>query len=261
METKVKGKSRREFFKIGAIAAGAVVVATEAPLAVGETKSKRPRWGLLIDLDRCIGCKACAVACKTEDEVPLGVFRASVKELDEGTYPNVKRSFVPWLCNHCNKPACLENCPVDEVEAEFVWPDGTVEKYMKRATYKRPDGVVLIDQDRCVGCGSCVEDCPYGVRFLNPAKKTVSADAVDDHPAEKCDLCVHRFDDGLVPACVNTCQAGARVIGDLNDPNSEISKIIKSKPVEVLLPEAGTDPQCFYVSLNPDAYSGGRDTR
>lgn len=264
MDYEARRKSRRDFLKNTAMAAGAAVVVAEAPLgsAVASlTTDKRHRWGFLVDLDRCIGCKACSVACKTEFEVPLGVFRSSVKELETGSYPNVQRRFLPWLCNHCANPVCIENCPVDAIEADFVWPNNTVEKYMKRATYQRPDGVVLVDQDRCIGCGICVEECPYDVRFLNPAKRITSRDAVGEHPAEKCDLCVHRLDAGLVPACVNTCQGNARIVGDLNDPDSEISKVIKSKRVKVLLPEQGTDPQCFYVSLNPETYSKGRDTR
>lgn len=261
-----KLETRRSFLKSGSLATGAALVVTATPLGVRALASaavggKRHRWGFLIDLDRCIGCKACAVACKTEFEVPLGVFRSSVKELEEGSYPSVKRSFLPWLCNHCKNPVCLEDCPVDEIEAKYVWPDNTVQKFRKRATYQRPDGVVLIDEDRCVGCGACVELCPYNVRFLNPAKKIASDDAVGDHPADKCTLCVHRLDAGLVPACVNTCQANARIIGDLGDPNSEISKLIKSKTVKVLMSEEGTDPQCRYVSLNPKTYSQGRDTR
>lgn len=263
-ETEVK--TRRKFLKTGGLVSGAALLVASTPLGVTSlaqsvTGGNGHRWGFLIDLDRCIGCKACAVACKTEFDVPLGVFRSSVKELEEGTYPKVKRHFVPWLCNHCENPKCVTGCPVDEVEATFVWPDKSVTKYMKRATYRRPDGLVLVDQDRCVGCGACVDLCPYGVRFMNPAKLTVSDDAVDDHPAEKCDLCVHRLVAGVVPACVNTCQANARIVGDLNDSNSEISKAIKAKSVAVLMPDKGTDPRCSYVSLNPKAYSEGRDTK
>jgi len=259
----VAAATRRDVVKSGVAAvAGTVVVAAAQPGAVlAATAPAQRRWGFLIDLDACIGCKACSVACKTEFGVPLGVFRSSVKELEEGTYPNAKRTFVPWLCNHCENPVCIEVCPVDEVEAVFTWPDGTKEKYSKRATYRRPDGLVLVAQDRCVGCGLCVDECPYGVRFLNPAKKTVSPDAIGDSPADKCDMCVHRLEAGLVPACVNTCQGNARIAGDLNDPNSEISRVLKEKKVAVLLPEKGTRPQCSYVSLNPRAYSEGEDTR
>ncbi len=261
-----EGHSRRKFIKDAGKTAGVIAIIAAAPLgSKGVTRAiagdKNHRWGFLIDLDKCIGCKACSVACKTEFGVPLGVFRSSVKELDEGSYPNVKRSFLPWLCNHCSKPICIRDCPVEEIEAKFTWPDNTEEKYMKKATFQRPDGVVLVDEDRCVGCGACVDLCPYNVRFLNPMKKTTSSDAVAEHPADKCTLCVHRLEAGLVPACVNTCQGNARIVGDLNDPESEISKIMASKKVRILLPEKGTDPQCRYVSLNPKAYTDGRDTR
>lgn len=257
--------SRRSFIKKGGIVTSAILAVTAIPgsgiiaSTIGGSGSKR--WGFLIDLNRCVGCRACAVACKTEFEVPLGVFRSSVKELDEGHFPDVSRSFLPWLCNHCDNPVCIADCPVDEVEAVFIWPDNTRQKYMKRATYKRPDGVVLVDQDRCVGCGACVELCPYKVRFLNPAKQTVSEDAVGDHPADKCTLCVHRLDAGLVPACVNTCQANARMVGDLDDPYSAISQAIKNNDIQVLLPVEGTKPNCNYVALNPRIYTDGRDTR
>ena len=205
-------ESRREFLKTCSIPVGAVLVSGVFSPARSMGGRNRRRWGFLIDTNRCIGCKACAVACKTEFGVPLGVFRSSVIEFEEGKSRRAGRSFLPWLCNHCNRPVCIEDCPVEEIETEFTWPDGTRQKYMKKATYQRPDGIVLVDQDRCVGCGACVEACPYKVRFLNPAKKTVSPYAVGDNPAEKCDMCVHRLDSGIVPACVNTCPAGARVV-------------------------------------------------
>lgn len=259
-------QTRREVLKSLGLSTGAILITAGLPgsrqaLGGTSTAGRRPRWGFLIDLDRCIGCKACAVACKTEFGVPLGVFRSSVKELEYGKYPSVRRSFLPWLCNHCANPICITDCPVDEIDAEFVWPDGSKEPFRKRATYQRPDGIVVIDQDRCVGCGACVDLCPYKVRFLNPAKRTISEDAVDDHPAEKCDLCQHRLKEGFVPACVNTCQAKARLVGDLNDPASEIAQAIKSRQCEVLLPEKGTNPQCRYLALNAETYSAGRDTR
>lgn len=266
MREEKKMISRRSLLRVSGLAAVTAGVSALSPIAAqkvlaGVLNRNGHRWGFLIDLNRCIGCRACAIACKTEFEVPLGVFRSSVKQLDEGAFPDVKRSFLPWLCNHCDKPICLEGCPVEEIEAVFEWADGTKQKYMKRATYKRPDGIVLVDQDRCVGCGACVELCPYKVRFLNPAKRTISEDAVDDHPADKCTLCVHRLDAGLVPACVNTCQANARMIGDLNDHDSEISKALRANDVKVLLPEKGTIPNCSYVALNQRTYAEGRDTR
>ncbi len=265
-KNKNKKFSRRKILKTGGMAAGVSLLVASSPVSAlnysnAFNSKKHQKWGFLIDLDNCIGCKACAIACKTEYEVPLGVFRSSVKELDEGAFPKVKRSFVPWLCNHCENPICISECPVDEMEATFTWADETITKYMKRATYKKPDGLVLVDQDRCIGCGACVELCPYKVRFLNPAIKTVSEDAVDDHPADKCTLCEHRLAAGMVPACVNTCQGNARVIGDLNDPDSKISKLLKRKKIDVLLLAEGTNPNCSYVALNPKAYTEGRDTR
>ncbi len=262
MSEKQDKASRRTFLGVTSAAAGAALVTASMPLVASKkilafAKGGKPRWGFLIDLERCIGCKACSVACKTEFSVPLGVFRSSVKELDAGKYPKVSRDFVPWMCNHCEKPLCINDCPVDEVEAKFTWPDNSTETFKKRATYKRPDGLVLVDNDRCIGCGACVDLCPYQVRFLNPLQKNAEGDEV----ADKCTLCVHRLEAGLVPACVNTCQADARVVGDLNDPNSEISKRTKGKKVQVLLPEKGTDPKCTYVALNPAAYKEGRDTR
>jgi tetrathionate reductase subunit B len=253
---------RRRFLGYTATAAGTAAVLAALPVVSGDrvlaaAKPGKHRWGFLIDLERCLGCKACSVACKTEFQVPLGVFRSSVKELDVGKFPKVTRHFVPWMCNHCEKPICLRDCPVDEIEAVFTWPDNSTSTYQKRATYRRPDGPVLVDYERCISCGACVDLCPYQVRFLNPGRLNAEGDPV----ADKCTLCVHRLDAGLVPACVNTCQANARVVGDLNDPDSEIAGRIKGKQVQVLLPEKDTDPQCLFIALHAAAYTEGRDTR
>mgnify|MGYP005841430297 CR=1 FL=1 len=253
---------RRRFLTTALGTGSALLAASQFKIFTGgkllaQLVSGKPRWGFLIDLERCIGCKACSVACKTEFGVPLGGFRSSVKEYESGTFPKVTRSFVPWLCNHCRNPICITECPVDEVEATFTFPDGSTQIYNKRATYQRPDGVVLIDQDRCIGCEACVELCPYKVRFLNPTKLSEYGDPV----AEKCTLCEHRLEKGLVPACVNTCQGNARISGDLNDSDSEISRLIREKNAKVLMPEMGTEPTCYYIALNPDAYSKGRDSR
>lgn len=256
--------TRRELIKRGGTAgAGALLAVAGAPLGRGiatvaeaSDSQKSVRWGFLVDLRRCIGCEACTVACKTENDVRLGVFRTSVKDYDHGTYPKAKRSFFPWLCNHCEKPACLEDCPVDEIEALFVWPDGKEETYDKRATYQRPDGLVLIDQERCVGCGACVELCPYKVRYQDPVKEGELGGKAD-----KCTMCVHRLDRGVVPACANTCQGGARIAGNLNDPKSEISEILRTEKAEPLHPDFGTDPRCFYIGLDQEAYDKGRDVR
>ena len=182
------------------------------------------RYGFLIDLRRCIGCNTCSVVCKSENDVHLGVWRAWVKKIEKGTYPNVKKSFLPLLCNNCEDPICVTVCPV-------------------QANKKRPDGIVTYDPHRCVGCRYCMAACPYEVRYIHPVKKIV----------EKCNWCHHRVDEGLEPACVAACPAGARVFGNLLDKNSEIARLIAENPVQVIQPEMGTDPHVFYIGLDKDA--------
>lgn len=227
MDEKTQGPAvdRRSFLgKVGAGAAGAAVAATlprSAHAHVSKAEAK-PRYGMLIDLRRCIGCHACSVACKSEFDVPLGSWRSWVEYIEKGKYPNVKRSFLPRLCNHCTHPPCVDVCPAN-------------------ATWKREeDGIVIVDYERCIGCGYCVQACPYGARFMNPTTGT----------ADKCDFCLHRVSQGLVPSCVNTCMAEARVFGDLNDPESEISKKIATNPVTVLRPEMGTEPNVYYIEAD-----------
>lgn len=255
---------RGEFFRRAAgfgLAAGAGLAALSAAvkpkIAIAQTKES-VRWGFLIDLRRCIGCKACVVACKTENDVRLGVFRNDVKELEMGAYPAVTRKLLPWLCNHCKDPICITKCPAKEVDATFTFPDGKKVDYKKKATYQRPDGLVLIDQDRCVGCGMCVKLCPYKVRFQDPVKP--AGGLPSRKAANKCTMCAHRLDNGVVPSCVNTCQGGARIAGNLNDPASEISRLLASEKTSVLAPESGTNPQCFYIDLDGEVHSKGSGT-
>ncbi len=179
------------------------------------------RWAMVIDMRRCIGCQACAVACKSENAVPLGAWRSWVKGVEKGRYPMVLRSFLPTVCNTCDNPICVRNCPV-------------------QATYAREDGIVMIDPHRCIGCKYCIAFCPYDVRFLNPLKKIV----------QKCQFCHHRVDAGLEPACVNTCPTRAMVFGDLNDPDSEVSRLIATNAVQVLKPEKATEPQAYYIAAD-----------
>ncbi len=179
------------------------------------------RWAMLIDLRKCIGCQACTVACKFENNVPEGHFRTWVPDVEIGTYPDVRRGFLPRLCNHCERPSCIEVCP-------------------SGATWQRKDGVVEIDYDICWGCGSCVDACPYDARFINPVTGT----------AEKCTFCTQRIDQGLLPACVETCVGGARQFGDLNDPDSPVSRALREEAVEVLKPETGNEPRVFYIGLH-----------
>ena len=227
------------------------------------------RWGFLVDVDKCRGCSACSVACKTENNVRLGVFRNSVIEGEAGTYPDTTRMSIPWLCNHCVNPVCLDRCPTNPVKAALEMPGGEAVEYWARATYQRPDGLVLVDQERCVGCGWCVEDCPYGARFLDWSK-TAGGDPAeydlsiaDPHPVDKCTLCVHRLQSGVVPACVETCPADARMVGNLNDPSSAINAAIAAAGDNVSVPKesAGTEPAVFYIGLDEDIFDDGRDIR
>jgi tetrathionate reductase subunit B len=179
---------------------------------------------MLVDLRRCIGCHTCSVACKAEYNVPLGCYRTWVKEIEKGRYPYVRKAFLPIVCNHCKNPICCTVCPV-------------------RATYQRPeDGLVMVDPHRCIGCRYCMAVCPYGVRFINPRVNVV----------EKCDFCQKRIDQGLLPACVEACPTGTLVFGDIDNPSSEITRIVETSPVQVIKPEMGTYPQSFYIGLDLD---------
>ena len=185
------------------------------------TITKGKHFAMVIDMEKCIGCDACTVSCKAENVVPMGVFRTWVEKHERGNFPNIRLSFAPKLCNQCDDPPCVPVCPVD-------------------ATFKREDGLVLIDYDKCIGCGYCIQACPYGARYVDHER----------HVADKCTFCVQRIEQGLAPACVDTCVGGARVFGDINDPQSELRKIIDTQPVQVLRPALGTNPQVYYVGLD-----------
>jgi tetrathionate reductase subunit B len=234
--------TRRNFLKVGglATAAGAVVLLAGQPSlparAQGSEKKyydnfppaeqMEKRWAMLIDLEKCIGCHTCAVACWKENNVPLNTYWSWVKVVETGTYPNVKVSSLPRLCNHCDNPPCVTVCPV-------------------KATYKNQDGAVIIDHSICIGCGYCIQSCPYDARSVDP----------NVHMAVKCTFCTHRIAKGLTPSCVDACPTNARVFGDLNDPKSMIAKIVNSRSTQVLKPEKGTRPMVFYISL-PDSIAG-----
>lgn len=181
------------------------------------------RWGMLIDLRKCVGCQACTAACKFENNIPVGVFRTWVPDVELGVFPNTRRAFLPRLCNHCERPSCIEVCPA-------------------AATWQRQDGIVEIDYDRCWGCGACVNACPYDARFINPITKT----------ADKCTFCSQRVDQGLLPACVETCIGGARQFGDLNDPNDPVTRQILEGVVQQLKPDTGNEPRVFYIGLTTE---------
>jgi dimethyl sulfoxide reductase iron-sulfur subunit len=199
------------------------------------------RWGMVIDLVRCVGCQGCTLACKMENATPPGVFWMRVLEKEEGTYPHAFKTFMPLRCNHCSEPPCVPVCPTG-------------------ASYKRAkDNLVLIDQDKCIGCRACIVACPYQVRFTYANRKgyfggettpfeLASYQKWQPGTAQKCTFCVHRIDQGLQPACVQTCPTRALVFGDLNDPRSEISKLIQERSHFQPRAEMGTDPSLYYLT-------------
>ncbi|HEX9031921.1 MAG TPA: 4Fe-4S dicluster domain-containing protein, partial [Streptosporangiaceae bacterium] len=175
------------------------------------------RWVKLLDQSRCIGCHACTTACKSENEVPVGVTRTYVKSVDVGLFPNVRRAFQVTRCNQCEDAPCVAACPT-------------------QAMYRRPDGIVDFDKSACIGCKACMAACPYDAIFINP----------QDNSAEKCNMCAHRLDSGLEPACVTVCPTEAILVGDLNDPASEVARVVGREAVQVRRPEKQTRPAVFY---------------
>jgi tetrathionate reductase subunit B len=259
-ESNIPNVSRRKFLSSAAGTAVAGTAAATLPAATAQAaEAKAPRWTMVMDLRKCIGCRACTVACKAENNVSLGRYRAVIQEKTMGTFPNTKKAFLPLMCNHCEGnaedkvPPCVKACPeYPGKRMTFETADGKKIRYRGGATYKRPDGLILIDAEQCIGCGKCLDGCPYGVRSFNPFVK--AGKEPDKQAADKCDMCVHRLDNGLEPSCVNTCQGRARIFGDLNDPDSDVSKLVKEHNLanddHVLLPEEGTRPNVYYI--DPD---------
>lgn len=238
-ERPVAGK-RRGFLKemLGLGAAMTVIPIKPVNAAIGDQPPRRPgmpgkRYGMLVDLRKCIGCQACTVSCSLENQAPIGQFRTTVLQYEVNLPEEDQAAMLslPRLCNHCDNPPCVPVCPV-------------------QATFQREDGIVLVDSDRCVGCAYCVQACPYDARFINKETKT----------ADKCTFCEHRLEVGLLPACVESCVGGARVIGDLNDPNSEISRRMAENKdkIKTLKPDQNTNPYVFYIGL-PDEFVDGVD--
>lgn len=227
-------------------------------------------YGMVIDLDRCTGCRACMEACKTENKTPEAAFWMYVFRFEEGTFPNTKVWFMPRPCMHCDNAPCVKVCPVG-------------------ARYKREDGIVATDWGRCIGCRYCEVACPYGVNYFNwrrpeknyyqdweypensqssdqpvppydnpeldkrygPEQRRIAGSGRKKGVIEKCSFCVHRVENNQVPACVANCPLYALHFGDLDDPNSEVSRLLQKKPHFTLLEEAGTQPRVHYVGGHP----------
>lgn len=198
-------------------------------------------WGMIIDIDKCIGCGNCVRACATENDVPAGFFRTWVEryQVEEGQQPRVdspggamdgfppstrtdlKSFYVPKLCNQCADSPCVQVCPVG-------------------ATFLSPDGVVLVDEGYCLGCRYCVQACPYGCRYLHPEKATV----------DKCTLCYHRITRGLTTACAESCPTGARQLVDFKNPADPVHEFLRTNKVQVLKPYMATQAKVYYKDLD-----------
>ena len=202
-----------------------------------------PKWGMVFDLKRCIGCNACVVACKMENQLPEDVFftRTLVQEI--GSFPNVRRAYIPTLCNHCEDPPCQKVCP-------------------SGATYTREDGIVMVNQETCIGCNACAVACPYDSRTQMSEGKLAagyfgeSGLTAFEEPRSKrwkpgtlakCDFCSGRVEAGMQPACVVSCPTNARIFGDLDCPDSAASELVRQHGARPPLPEKNTRPKVYYV--------------
>ncbi|MFC1921631.1 4Fe-4S dicluster domain-containing protein [Chloroflexota bacterium] len=212
------------------------------------------RYGMVIDLNKCVGCYGCVIKCKQEHFLPPGMTWAKLLISETGSYPDVTKHVYPVLCNHCKVPACIEACPTE-------------------ATQKREDGIVRVDMEKCIGCTYCVTACPYQIRTYYsdrkeyfPGQGATEFENVGEklYPLKndvvlKCDFCADKIDKGIknglkpgvdrdaTPACVNICAAKARYFGDLDDPESEVSVLIREKDGVQLHPGYGTDPSVYYI--------------
>jgi tetrathionate reductase subunit B len=176
------------------------------------------RWALAVDGRKCINCKACVVACKAENDVPVGDSRNRINEEHGGQFPNLRASFEPEQCHHCVSPSCVRVCPTG-------------------ASFQRDDGLVLVKTDDCIGCGYCIIACPYDARYFNEETRVV----------DKCTMCAHRLDRGQEPACVETCPTRVRVIGDLYAADSRLRQLLARRRSAVKKPQSGNDPQIHYL--------------
>jgi Fe-S-cluster-containing dehydrogenase component len=178
----------------------------------------KKHYAMVIDTLTCIGCSDCVVACKTENKVPDGLHRDWVVEEVTGQFPHLSLEFRSERCNHCENPPCVYACPTG---ASYVYPD---------------TNITLVKENKCTGCKACIAACPYDARFVMP-----------EGYIGKCTFCIHRVAEGKDPACVSVCPTHCMHFGDLNDPTSEVNRLLRERRSKTLTPEAGTKPSIFYL--------------
>jgi Fe-S-cluster-containing dehydrogenase component len=178
----------------------------------------RKRYGMAVDTRRCVGCNACVISCKTENAVPLGGFRDWIVQEVHGTFPDLSMQIRSERCNQCDEAPCVDACPTG-------------------ASHVGEGGVVLVTRRKCTGCKACIASCPYGARYVDPEGGFV----------DKCTFCLHRVKRGVEPACVTTCPTRSLTFGDLADPQSAVARLVATRRADVVKPEAGTEPQVFFL--------------
>lgn len=210
------------------------------------------RYAMVIDLNACIGCNACMAACAIENQTPFwsGKWRTTVEDISRGnSSETAMREFFPRLCNHCENPPCVSVCPTG-------------------ATYKTAEGIVVVDDDVCMGCQACTLACPYDARYAinyedNTEKKAVFGEETlkkTKPTVDKCDFCRDRVLDGRLPGCVETCVGNSRMFGDLDNPDDKVTQIVDGGLAKPLLPHLGTRPNVFYIPVNKQQIHHLRDS-
>jgi len=280
-EMNPKGINRRDFLKVGTLGVAAAIVPTAiGGLAAAQGSLSGKKLAMVIDLQRCTGCGSCTIACKNENNVQGDVFWSSRISQTIGTFPNVRYEYITTLCNHCDNAPCVKGCPTS-------------------AMHKVDGGITMHSPEKCIGCRYCIINCPYGVIHFNATEthkfwrddkeliegitsspeevtRSVNGTVVPYYNpdreqtkrgtglrkkgiVEKCTFCDHRVSAGELPYCVEACPANARIFGDLNDPNSEVSKILAKYRPWRLKEELGTEPNVYYVrSYNPGAHQASK---
>jgi tetrathionate reductase subunit B len=182
-------------------------------------KSALHKWAMVIDSTKCVHCHACTLACQNQNSLAPTENFNRLEEREQGIFPNYSKRIIPVQCQHCDNPPCVSVCPVG-------------------ASYKRKDGVVMVNFETCIGCKYCILACPYSVRVVNTAEGYV----------HKCTFCIEFVEQGQKPACVTTCPMGVRTFGDLNDPDDPLRKLIAGKKMVLLLKEMNTGPSIYYIT-------------